>query len=100
MLQVSVSVEHRLGRDKALSRLKRSIDELFGQFGGQAESYQCHWRGSHADFFVHAKGRKAKGTIHVEQRAAVVTATIEPGRFYERPVIEKAIRKYLHDVLQ
>ena len=60
-----VSIPHRLGKDKALRRLKTGFAEVGTKFGHLFSVREQTWIGDHLRFQVSALGQSATGTIDV-----------------------------------
>jgi len=60
-----VNIPHRLGKDKALGRIKAGIDRAHNEFARILTVEEETWTGDRLNFRVKSLGQRATGTIEV-----------------------------------
>jgi hypothetical protein len=73
---VTASVPHRLGKAKALRRLKLGLSRAKGHFGSLLTIEHEEWSGDTLRFEMRALGQSAAGTITVMEDSLLIAVTL------------------------
>ena len=98
-MDFSVSVPHRLGREAALSRVQRFLDDIRQTYGQDLSDVRGQWHGNRLEFGFKAKGLGVHGTLVVEETEVHVSGPLPLAAMFFRGRIEQQIRQELEKLL-
>ncbi len=99
MALLSMDVPHQLGPEEALRRLRKKLDSVRDQFGGQVSDFRENWSENELAFGFSAVGMKIAGTVAVEASNVKVAAQLPFAAAMFKGLIEQRIRDELDAVL-
>jgi hypothetical protein len=96
----NVSVPHRLGRDEALVRVQKFLDQVRQNYGDDVSNVRGQWNENRLEFGFAARGLAVQGTLLVEDHAVHVSGPLPLAAMFFRGRIELQIRTELEKLLQ
>jgi hypothetical protein len=100
MASFSVSVPHAIGREAALVRVQKFLDDVRQDYSAHISDVRGEWRGNCLDFGFSATGLPVKGTLVVEDSAVHVAGPLPLAALFFRGKIEQTIRQELERLLR
>lgn len=92
MGQLSVTVPHRLGRERATAKLRDLIPQLKREHASQIDEAHVEWLGYSARFGLRTHGADIKGTLSVSETSVTITGSLPFLASFFSSEIEDAIR--------
>jgi hypothetical protein len=99
MPEFNAEVQHGLGREQAVDRLKEFVQQVRDQFGDQVEGADGTWADNVLDFSLKAAGMNITGKLTVEDTRAHVAGTLPMIAIPFRGMIEQRIVQQLETAL-
>jgi predicted NBD/HSP70 family sugar kinase len=99
MPEFKSEVAHGLGREQAVDRLKKFVQQVRDQFEDQVETADGTWADNVLDFSVKAVGISISGKLTVEDTRAHVAGTLPIMAIPFRGMIEQRIAEQLETAL-
>lgn len=98
MGNITVTVQHNLGQDEALKRVKTFVSEMKTQYGSKA-SFEESWNGNVGTFSGSGSGVSASGTVTVNPADVTVDLTVPAIVMFMKGTVESGMRQNLERVL-
>ena len=99
MAGFNVSVPHGLGREAALVRVQRFLDDIRQTYGQDLSDIRGQWHDNRLEFGFSAKGLAVHGTLVVEEALVNVAGPLPLAAMFFRGRIEQQIRQELEKLL-
>lgn len=99
MPRVNMAVEHQLGQEEALRRLKERGEFVERAYGDQVRDLKQDWEGNRLSFGFTAMGMRIAGTALVEASQVLLTTEIPLMAMMFKGAIEQRVRAELGEVL-
>jgi len=99
MASFHVSVPHAIGREAALVRVQRFLDDVRQDYAAHIGDVRGEWRENRLEFGFSATGLPVSGTLVVEDAAVQVTGPLPLAALFFRGRIEQTIRQELEKLL-
>ena len=99
MPKSTVSVDHSLGKDRALELLKQFLPKLREKFQGQVTDLEETWEGSKLNFSFKTFGFKIKGLMDVAEDKVKLEQDLPIAAMMFKGKVEDAIRGELNKLL-
>jgi len=99
MASFHVSVPHAIGREAALVRVQKFLDDVRQNYAAHISDVRGEWRENCLDFGFSATGLPVKGTLVVEDGAVHVAGPLPLAALFFRGKIEQTIRQELEKLL-
>ena len=99
MAGFNVSVPHALGREDALARVQRFLDDVRANYAEQIRNVHGEWSDNRLDFAFTAAGLAVRGMLVVEEAAVQVAGPLPLAALFFRGKIEQTIRQELEKLL-
>ncbi len=99
MAGFQVSVPHAIGRDAALARVERFLDDVRQSYAAHISEVRGQWSENRLDFSFSATGLPVQGTLVVEDSAVQVSGPLPFAALLFRGKIEQTIRQELEKLL-
>jgi hypothetical protein len=95
----AVSIPHALGRDDALARVQRFLDNVERDYAAHVSEVEGEWVENRLQFGFRATGMPISGTLVVEEAIVHVTGPLPLAAALFRGRIEQTIRDQLQRLL-
>ena len=92
MGQLSVTIPHRLGQDRATAKIKELVPKLKQEHGDQIDDVWEEWQGSSARFGFRTHGFDITGSLKVSHTAVTIAGNLPFLASFFSGQIEDAIR--------
>ena len=99
MPKSTVSVNHSLGKDRALEILKEFLPKLRDKFEGQVSDLEEAWEGSKLNFSFKTFGFKINGNMDVEDDQVKLEQNLPLAAMMFKGKVEEAVRGELNKLL-
>ena len=99
MAGFNVSVPHSIGREAALARVQRFLDDMRQNYAAYISDVHGQWSENRLDFGLSATGLPVQGTLVVEENAVHVAGPLPFAALLFRGKIEQTIRQELEKLL-
>ncbi len=99
MSHLSMTADHRLGKEEAERRLKDKLRVMLDKYGYHATDLEQAWSDGTLAFRFSARGMRVAGTMEVGDREVRLSADVPFGVVIFRKRIEKRIRAELGGLL-
>jgi len=99
MAGFNVSVPHHIGREAALSRVQRFLDDVRQNYAAHVSDVRGQWHENRLEFGFSATGLPVQGTLVVEDHAVHVSGPLPLAAMFFRGKIEQTIRQELEKLL-
>ncbi len=99
MPKFNTEVQHSLGKDKAIERLRSFSDRIREQYAGQVSDMEESWNDDGLNFGFSVMGMGIGGSIKVDDTKATVDGNLPIAAAMFRGKIESEIKGHLEDVL-
>lgn len=93
MPKSNITVDHSLGKDEALNRLKGMLDQVKQSYGNQVTDLQENWSDNGGNFSFKAMGMKISGDLLVTDRQVSIDAEFPWAAKPFQGTIETTIRE-------
>lgn len=90
-----VEVEHTMGKDAAVEKLKSLMDHIQAHYQGQVKDIQQSWEGNVLNFSFKTFGMTISGTLTVDDDKATLEGKLPIAAMAFRGQIENGIREEL-----
>jgi len=100
MALFTVCVTHKIGRQAALDRVKRFLDDIGPNHAHQISDIRHEWHGNRLDFAFATLGVQVEGTLVVEDDAVQISGPLQMPILLFRSQLEETIKRELEIVLQ
>jgi ABC-type sulfate transport system substrate-binding protein len=95
----NVSVPHAIGREAALARVQRFLDDVRQNYAAHVSDVRGQWNENRLDFGFSATGLPVQGPLVVEDHAVHVSGPLPLAAMFFRGKIEQTIRHELEKLL-
>lgn len=99
MASFNVSVPHVIGREAALVRVQKFLDDMRQNYAAHISDVRGEWRENRLEFGFSATGLPVRGTLVVDDAAVHVTGPLPLAALFFRGRIEQTIRQELEKLL-
>ena len=99
MPKITVTVEHSLGVEEALRRVKEKQETLISGGETEATNVELDWNGNDLEFKFQTFGAKISGTMHVTDSDVTVVLVIPMIALAFKGQIESRVDKELRELL-
>ena len=99
MPHVLIEVDHALGQDEALRRLKEKLAEVQSTYGDQVKDLQQQWNGNALSASCKALGMSLGGTLTVEDSQVKIDAKVPLVAIVFKATIEQRVREEMSALL-
>lgn len=99
MPRFNMAVEHKLGQEEAVRRLKERGEFVERAMGEQVGDLKQQWEGNRLSFGFTAMGMRIEGTAQVEESRVELNTQLPLMAMMFKGAIEQRVRKELGDVL-
>lgn len=93
MPKSTVTVEHQLGKDEALARIKGLLAQAKEQYGDRITDLEEHWSGDGGTFSFRAMGFRISGSLTVSDRDVVIVGDYPFAALPFKGTIEATLRE-------
>ncbi|HVL25268.1 MAG TPA: polyhydroxyalkanoic acid system family protein [Thermomicrobiales bacterium] len=93
MPKTSIAIDHQLGQEEALSRLKGMLAQVKENYGSQVSDLQENWHDNGGDFSFKAMGFKISGDLAVTDSKVMIDAEFPWAAKPFQGTIEATIRE-------
>ncbi|HLU36316.1 MAG TPA: polyhydroxyalkanoic acid system family protein [Thermomicrobiales bacterium] len=93
MPKSTVTIDHALGKDEALNRLKGMLDQVKQSYGSQVSDLQENWTDNGGNFSFKAMGMKISGDLLVSDNRVDIDAEFPWAAKPFQGTIETTIRE-------
>jgi hypothetical protein len=100
MPEFSICVPHKIGRQAALVRVQRFLNEIGHDHAHRISNIHREWHNNRLEFTFTARGVQIQGTLVVEEETVHVSGPAQLPVILFRSQIEEAIRRELETLLQ
>ncbi|HWV25460.1 MAG TPA: polyhydroxyalkanoic acid system family protein [Thermomicrobiales bacterium] len=100
MPKSSISIDHSLGEQEALNRLKGILDQVKEKYGSQVSDLQENWTDNGGDFSFKAMGFKIAGDLTVTDSKVLINAEYPWAAKPFQGTIESTIRERAQRLLE
>jgi hypothetical protein len=94
-----ISIPHRLGREAALARVQRFLEDLRQSYSHEISDLCGQWDDNQLDFSFAARGLTVQGRLVVEESFVRVAGPLPLAALFFRGRIEQTIRQELEKLL-
>jgi hypothetical protein len=99
MPNISINVDHSLGQEEALSRLKQKLAEMENTHGDQIKDLQQQWTDNTLSASCKAMSMAISGTLCVEEKQIKIDAKVPLTAMIFKGAIEQRVQKEMTDLL-
>lgn len=99
MAALDVSVPHRLGREAALARVQRFLEDMRQSYYQEISDVRGQWDENRLEFSFAARGLTVQGRLVVEELFVRVAGPLPLAALFFRGRIEQTIRQELQKLL-
>lgn len=100
MAALDVSVPHRLGREAALARVQRFLEDMRQSYYQEISDVRGQWDENRLEFSFAARGLTVQGRLVVEELFVRVAGPLPLAALFFRGRIEQTIRQELQKLLE
>ncbi len=100
MPKSTVKVDHQLGKDEALNRIKGLLVQAKAQYGDRITDLQESWTNDGGTFSFRAMGFKISGNLAVADRDVVIVGDYPFAAMPFKSTIEATLRERAERLLQ
>lgn len=100
MPKSTVTVDHQLGQDEALNRIKGLLGQAKEQYGDRITDLQENWTADGGTFSFKAMGFKISGNLAVADRDVVIVGDYPFAALPFKSTIEATLRERAERLLQ
>ena len=93
MPQLTVSLEHKLGKEEAMRRIRGAIHQLKYRLAETVTELQESWEDGRAAFSFRDKGMSVEGTLNVEPLRVELTSRFPKAALIFKKKAEKDIER-------
>ena len=99
MAALDISVPHRLGREAALARVQRFLEDMRQSYSHEIGDVRGQWNDNFLEFSFAARGLTVQGRLVVEELFVRVAGPLPLAALFFRGRIEQTIRQELQKLL-
>ena len=99
MPSISMNVDHSLGKEEALSRVKQKLDEVQQTHGDQVKDLQQQWEDNTLSGSFKAMGMAISGTLCVEDEKIEIDAKVPMAAMIFKGAIQQRVEEEMKALL-
>ena len=100
MAGITISIDHKVGQNEALNKIKKILDGASKQFSGEISDLRVVWNGPASDFSFKVANVLINGNLAVYNDSIAITSKIPFAFLLFKGQIEKIVRQHADGILK